>query len=113
MISRTVFLLDYGLVRLHLDDSGKPVPERPKTGFRGTVRYASIAVHERKDAGRKDDMWSLLYTIVEWFQGRLPWAANATRNGVYEAKVNTSVETLCLSLPNEMLTMAQHISSLK
>lgn len=106
-------MLDFGLSRLHLDENGRALPERKKTGFRGTVRYASITVHERRDAGRNDDLRSFLYTVVEWFTGWLPWASTHSRAVVYRSKVSTSLEKLCSGVPEEVLLIAEHIKDLK
>jgi hypothetical protein len=43
-------------------------------GFRVTIRYASVNTHHRLDQGRVDDLWSLLYCVVELMCGTLPWA---------------------------------------
>lgn len=46
---------------------------RDETGFRGTARYASIYSHQSKDLGRRDDLWSLFYMMIELIEGELPW----------------------------------------
>ena len=42
-------------------------------GFRGTVRYASVNAHHNREMGCHDDLWSLLYMLVEFVNGQLPW----------------------------------------
>lgn len=70
---RTVFLLDFGLCRQYIAPDGQLRPARKSAGFRGTVRYASINTHMRKELGRHDDLWSLFYMIIELRTGELPW----------------------------------------
>lgn len=41
--------------------------------FRGTTRYASIAALTQSEQSRKDDLESLMYVVVEWIDGKLPW----------------------------------------
>lgn len=44
--SDKLYLLDFGLTRLHLDSSGKPKPPRARADFRGTSVYASLHAHK-------------------------------------------------------------------
>lgn len=44
----TVYILDFGLSRFYVDVEGKLRPPRLKAGFRGTMRYASLASHLRQ-----------------------------------------------------------------
>lgn len=44
----TVFLLDFGLARLFVDEKGNIRKQRPVAGFRGTMRYCSINTHLRQ-----------------------------------------------------------------
>ena len=41
--------------------------------FRGSSKYASIPALKEEDQGRRDDLWSLLYVLVEFLVGELPW----------------------------------------
>lgn len=103
-----VFLLDYGLARPYLTPEAKAEAAllRPASAaaalpdgavschrsqrytgqFRGTKSYASVSAHEQKDLGRRDDLWSLFYTVVDLVapQG-LPWRDTA-REREWDAK---------------------------
>lgn len=35
--------------------------------------YASLNAHRKLEQSRRDDLWSLLYVIVELIYGTLPW----------------------------------------
>uniref|UniRef100_A0A914R119 Protein kinase domain-containing protein n=1 Tax=Parascaris equorum TaxID=6256 RepID=A0A914R119_PAREQ len=39
---------------------------------RRTVHYCSTNTHARKEQGRADDLWSMLYVLAE-MKGPLPW----------------------------------------
>lgn len=89
---RMIFMFDFGLARKYMDrvslllkvknrkKSSKLqfltlYPARPNVGFRGTIRYGSLAAHLRQDLGRKADVESWLYMvsfssfIVCWYSG--------------------------------------------
>lgn len=70
---RVVYMLDFGLARQYLNLQGEVRTPRPVAGFRGTVRYASFNTHLNKELGRHDDLWSMLYMLIEMVTGQLPW----------------------------------------
>ncbi|KAE9412907.1 hypothetical protein Angca_005415, partial [Angiostrongylus cantonensis] len=84
--SRTIFLYDFGLSKKYVDKSGKVIPARKHVGWRGTTRYGSLSAHKRQDLGRRDDMESWFYMIVEMTKGTLPWRFVSDRNAVGAAK---------------------------
>ncbi|KAA6358574.1 MAG: putative Tau-tubulin kinase 1 [Streblomastix strix] len=45
-----------------------------KTNFRGSLMYASLNSHKLVELGRNDDLISLLYILVEFHNGTLPWS---------------------------------------
>ncbi|KAK6744103.1 hypothetical protein RB195_011046 [Necator americanus] len=59
-----LILVDFGLVRRYKNLDGTVRPLRSRAGFRGTVRYVSIRVHERVDQGPADDLVSLVYSVM-------------------------------------------------
>ena len=62
------FLIDFGLARRYVLPSGDIRTARESAGFRGTARYASINSHLSKELSRRDDMWSLLYMMIEFLK---------------------------------------------
>eukprot|EP00041_Stephanoeca_diplocostata_P021066 m.483650 g.483650 ORF g.483650 m.483650 type:complete len:474 (-) comp21728_c1_seq4:1610-3031(-) len=68
-----IYVLDFGLSRLYRTAEGRVRAARPVAGFRGTARYASLNAHETKELGRRDDLWSHLYMLIEFASGSLPW----------------------------------------
>lgn len=52
---------------------GNLCPNRGEVGWRGTTRYGSLKAHRRLDLGRRDDLESWFYMLVEFTRGSLPW----------------------------------------
>ncbi|CAP35600.1 Protein CBG18079 [Caenorhabditis briggsae] len=70
----TIFMLDFGLCREFVKrEEGKIRTQRKSAPFRGTTRYAPLNSMLELDTGRKDDIESWLYMVVEWTSGGLPW----------------------------------------
>uniref|UniRef100_A0A0K0DE73 non-specific serine/threonine protein kinase n=1 Tax=Angiostrongylus cantonensis TaxID=6313 RepID=A0A0K0DE73_ANGCA len=93
---RKVYLLDFGLAR-KFRRNGK-VMRRGKVGFRGTLRYVSLNVHERRDQCACDDLISNFYTMVELAEGNLPWTRLREAEDIARRKRNISFEDLCPSV---------------
>lgn len=47
--------------------------QRTNAKFRGSSKYASVHALREQDQSRRDDLWSLLYVLVELVEGELPW----------------------------------------
>ncbi|KHJ99161.1 hypothetical protein OESDEN_00847 [Oesophagostomum dentatum] len=99
--ARLVHILDFGLARSYaIYRNGKWVARRARGSaeFRGTLRYCSPNVHEKKEQvgylsrhgsrndvllqGRRDDLWSLFYVLIELHCG-LPWQAVREKHKVH------------------------------
>jgi serine/threonine protein kinase len=44
---KKVYIIDFGLAKLHLNKLGQPNPERKNADFRGTIAFASMNAHNR------------------------------------------------------------------
>ncbi|KAK0424379.1 hypothetical protein QR680_008646 [Steinernema hermaphroditum] len=108
-----VYLVDFGMVRQFRDKAGNMRRSRNYAGFRGTVRYAPPAVHQRKEMGPVDDLIGLLYSMIELSDGALPWAAANTTKELEAIKENLRTEDLCRNQPKEMVQFAKSIFALQ
>jgi len=116
-------LIDFGLARLYLNEKNEVLPPRQDAGFRGSTTYASLNAHEDKDLGRRDDLWSWFYVLVEMIEGTLPWrvdrgeitgaittpAAAAATSGNGNLTAKESVEERkkeCISHPERLFSKA-------
>lgn len=71
-----IALVDFGISRRFMNDDGTLRPARESASFRGTAKYASLNAHRSLELGRRDDLWSLFYIIVDFVMGSLPWTAD-------------------------------------
>ncbi|KAL7075589.1 hypothetical protein ACQ4LE_005403 [Meloidogyne hapla] len=72
--SNTIYIVDYGIARKFLDQNGSMLTPRRKIKFKGTVRFAPVAMHKMEELGRKDDCESWVYMVVDMVnENRLPW----------------------------------------
>jgi len=69
-----VFIVDFGLAKQHLNMTTMiPLEARANTDFRGTIPYASLNAHKKKELSRRDDLWSFFFMMVEFLEEHLPW----------------------------------------
>ncbi|EFO86772.1 hypothetical protein CRE_04548 [Caenorhabditis remanei] len=66
-------LVDYGMVRRYKNSDGNRRKPRYRPGFRGTLRYSSVRVHDGKEQVPSDDFVSMAYSGAELLLVNLPW----------------------------------------
>jgi hypothetical protein len=77
-----------------------PLPARRHCGFVGTPKYASLNAHSGEEIGRRDDLYSWFYSIIEMLKGELPWNGIIGREAIKTAKMADGVlEEMCEGLP--------------
>lgn len=79
----------------------------------GSVRYASINCHNHKDLGRRDDIWSWLYSVVEMQIGTLPWSAIEDENEVAVMKICTKRNDLLKHMESAYQYIYKNLKQLK
>ncbi|KAA6382662.1 MAG: hypothetical protein EZS28_021811, partial [Streblomastix strix] len=83
-----------------------------KSGFRGTIRYASANSHRKRELGRQDDLMSLIYIFVEFYTGTLPWVNIVDPDEVMRLKELYQGGSLFANMPSEFMEFEDHILSL-
>lgn len=90
-----IAIIDFGLSKQYIDrKNGKIFPARAHPGFRGTAVYASPNAHMHQDLGRRDDLISWFYMMVDLLTGSLPWKALETRAEILHLKRTVPIDEL-------------------
>lgn len=66
-------LIDFGLAKCFLDDKNRHCVLNTNEPLVGSTRYMSINMHHGFTASRRDDLESLGYIILFFYQGQLSW----------------------------------------
>ena len=75
----------------YIEKDGRMKPKRDTAEFRGTTTYASINTQNLCDQSPRDDLWSLLYVLLDLLCGKLPWS-EAAKNKDKAAVLNMKNE---------------------
>lgn len=77
----TVFLIDFGIAQQYRDPSSRiHVPKQEIPFLVGTPAFASINSHRGLQLGRRDDVESLVYSLIFLHRGSLPWLTRAGKS---------------------------------
>uniref|UniRef100_A0A1I7U8Z6 non-specific serine/threonine protein kinase n=1 Tax=Caenorhabditis tropicalis TaxID=1561998 RepID=A0A1I7U8Z6_9PELO len=114
--ARMIHILDFGLSRSfakYCETSKKWSARRARGSaeFRGTLRYTSPNVHMRKEQGRVDDVWSLLYVLIE-LNGGLPWQTCSNKEQVEAMKLTMADSVVMLNMPTCLSGVMPHLRTL-
>jgi hypothetical protein len=104
-----LYVIDFGLSkRFRHSKTGIHIEYRDGKELTGTARYASISTHLGIEQSRRDDLESVGYIMVYFLKGSLPWQGLKAKNTeekyemIQNVKVNTTLNTLCKDLPQEI-----------
>lgn len=113
-----IYIMDFGLSKRYLYKN-KHMKMRVGRSLIGTARYASINVHMGIEPSRRDDLESVIYMLIYFLKGHLPWQGlqkMATRklnlDMIGEIKIITSIDVLCSGLPVGIKLYLEHCRSL-
>lgn len=90
-----LYIIDFGMakrIKSSDADTGK------KGSLIGSARYASVAAHRGEALGRKDDLISMMYSLIYVANGgALPWQ-NHTEREIQYIKENMTPTELCVEM---------------
>lgn len=115
-----IFLIDFGLSKLIIDNQGIHIAEKHDKKFVGTAKFCSINNHKGIELSRRDDLESLIYTFIFLINKSLPWnkiliekedKKDEIYNKILEIKEGNSINDLN-NIPNELFLILNYIKNL-
>ena len=73
-------MIDFGLAKKYKTKEGQHIPYKDNKNLTGTARYASINTHLGIQQGRRDDIQGLIYMLIYFCIGQLPWQNMDAKN---------------------------------
>jgi serine/threonine protein kinase len=117
----TIYLIDFGLSCYYWDNiyTRKHYKIQTECSFVGTLRYASLNSHNGIKQSRRDDLESMLYILIYYLKGQLPWQEVKAKKKeerykiIREKKSEISVDILCEDIPTEFAELLKYVKSLE
>uniref|UniRef100_A0A5S6Q9A0 Protein kinase domain-containing protein n=1 Tax=Trichuris muris TaxID=70415 RepID=A0A5S6Q9A0_TRIMR len=103
---------DFGMARRYVTLSGQIRKARKNPGFRGTSTYSSVAANKGKETGRVDDLWSVMYSVIECMRGALPWDHIRVRD-ILNMKMKMPTELLLENVPGKLACILNYLKTMK
>lgn len=117
--NNTYYLIDYGLSKLYINNSGNHKEIKTNKSLTGSIKYSSLNVQNGIEPSRRDDLESLGYVLIYLIKKKLPWQGAIGNNKierhnyVFNIKKNTNLIDLCSDLPYEFLLYMSYCRTLK
>ena len=115
-----IYLIDFGLSKRFRDTkTGAHIPYKDGKQLTGTARYASIYTHLGIEQSRRDDLESMVYTLIYLHKGSLPWTELHSKSKsekyqkILETKINISEDVLLKDMPKEFHNILSYIRNLQ
>ena len=117
---KIIYLIDFGLAKRYRNPLNfEHIPFKMTKRLTGTARYASINALKGGEQSRRDDLESLVYMLLFFLKGSLPWqGVHGITKGdkykkIYYMKKNYGVERLFENLPNEFKDLYVYVQKLE
>ena len=113
-----IFMIDFGLAKRYIGKEREHIAYRDNKDLTGTARYASINTHLGIEQGRRDDLESLIYVLLYFLKGSLPWQSMKGQgkkekyDKIMEKKLTIELSQLCQDLPPQFQEMLAYVRSL-
>lgn len=68
-----LYVIDLGFCKSYLDTNNNHIKQKQTSNVIGSRNYASISAHRCYEVSRRDDLESLIYMLLYFYTGWLPW----------------------------------------
>ena len=109
-------IIDFGMAKRikspsHTNDNDDAANH--KGSLVGSARYASVFAHRGEPLGRRDDLISMMYSLIYVAHGgALPWM-NYSEREIYYIKDNMTATEICAGLPDQWATVLERLRVMK
>ncbi|OMJ88472.1 hypothetical protein SteCoe_9601 [Stentor coeruleus] len=113
---QSLFVIGYRTTTKYLEDNNEDhVHMRRTYALPENATYSSLNTLNKYVHSRRDDIESLIYMLIHFLSGKLPWLANknASPLEIKTIKESISFGKLCDNCPTEFLAMLRYTRSLK
>jgi serine/threonine protein kinase len=114
-----LFLIDFGVSTPYLDQRTHEHRDYSRhNGLVGTAQYVSINTHLGDQQSRRDDLESIMYVLIRFLLGKLPWSdikdrdVEARNEKITQAKIHVTGEGLCANMPGAFRAVFEEIRRL-
>lgn len=82
-----VYIIDFGFCRKYINDqTNKHIEQRHIKNIIGTPNFISVNMHQLQEPSRRDDIESVMYMLIYFYKGRLPWEQVSGLNEIKQMK---------------------------
>ncbi|CAF0924434.1 unnamed protein product [Adineta steineri] len=117
--SHIVYFVDFGLTKEYRDLVSYVHHNLVKgKNLAGTARYASLHTHTGLTQARRDDLESIVYSLLYFLKGSLPWQGIKAKTKrqkyekIAELKQTIPLKELCSGMPSQIMTVYIYVKSL-
>ena len=117
---RKIHIIDFGLSKRFINkDTFQHEPYKCTNQFTGSYRYSSINNHRGVEQSRRDDLESIGYMLLYFYNKKLPWQGLNIKNKstkikeIYNIKKTIKIQELCKKAPKEFYYYMKYCRNLK
>lgn len=110
--SAPIVLIDFGVSKVYLDAQRKHLEQKEHGPAIGSPLYSSPNAHRHMDLSRRDDLYSLMYTILDLAGMKLPWKGCANPMDACQIKIDSSLSALLAQISPSFEAIGKHIEDL-